>query len=117
MIISRFRTPAGLLVAVAALSAGSSARTEPSAPITIPQGTRVRLRLKQELKSGKARRGDPVRFELAADVKSPDGKEVLIPAGTLATGAVLSSHKPGSFGRPGRLQFTCSAIRLPGGAE
>jgi len=81
----------------------------------VPAGTSVQVRLTQELRSGRCKKGDPVAGEVAADVKSADGKRVLIPAGTPVTGSVLESKRAGAFGRPGRLKLRCEAIRLPDG--
>jgi hypothetical protein len=87
------------------------------APTAVPAGTEVTLRLKQELRSGRSKKGDRVACEVAADVRSADGARLLIPAGAPAVGSVLESRRPGPFGRPGRLTFACRCIQLADGSE
>jgi hypothetical protein len=84
---------------------------------TIKEGTVVPVVLKQRLKSGESSAGQPVRYEVARDVRTPDGREVLIPAGTAAYGEVRASSGAGRFGQPGELRFTCDYVQYPDGTR
>lgn len=98
------------LLAAASLLCGPFGRAAAQQPAGAPAaGTPVQLRLQDELKSGRSKKGDRVRFQVAADVKGADGA-VLIPAGTPASGVVRESRSAGGFGRPGRLRFTCDEL-------
>ena len=88
-----------------------------TAPVTILAGTPVPLALKQRLRSGEVRKGDPVDFVVAADVRTADGQRVLIPSGTPARGSVDESRRAGAFGRPGRLRVRCEQVLLPDGTR
>jgi hypothetical protein len=127
IVLTRSWMAAGILVAAispgvrAADEAAGAATAAPSvasfAAQAIPAGTPVRVALKQRLRSGQAKKGDPVAFAVAADVRTPDGARVLIPAGTPAYGIVEEARGGGSFGRPGRLKVRCEYAELPGGTR
>lgn len=88
-----------------------------SAPTTIAEGTPVLVAVKQTLRSGAAKKGDPVLFEVASDVRSPDGRDVLIPKGAPCHGTVEESRSPGAFGRPGTLRVRCDYVLLANGTR
>src|ERR1044071_1579025 len=69
-------------------AAMSEIRINLPAPTAIPEGTSVLLSVKQTLKSGSAKKGEPVVFEVAADAFSPDRRTLLIAKGTRAFGEV-----------------------------
>ena len=85
----------------------------PAAPVVrtvqaanaVPEGTPVFVALKQTLRSGHARAGEVVAFEVVSDVRAADGQSVIVPKGTPAFGAVAESRGAGAFGKPGRLDF------------
>ena len=81
----------------------------------VPAGRDIRLLLKQELVSGQSKVGDPVRFEVAGDVRLFETGKVAIPAGAVVTGRVVRSTKAGGFGRAGRLELSCDSLILPDG--
>lgn len=88
-----------------------------SSPISIREGSVVSVILKQTLQSGTSSTGSPVRFEVAGEVRSADGRELLIPAGTPALGVVTASLRARRFGRPGMLCFTCDYVLLSDGTR
>jgi hypothetical protein len=91
--------------------------TSPTLPATVPVGTPISVALRQRLRSGEAKKGEPVIFAVAADVRTPDGGRVLIPAGAPAHGVVEESRRGGKYGRPGRLQIRCEYVLLPDGTR
>lgn len=105
----------GVLAGLCLCASVGADLTGPSGGPDVSAGTEVRVRLKQTLKSGRDKKGDAVRFEVAADVRAADGT-VLIPAGTPATGVVEQSSRAGRFGRGGRLRLTCDAVHPAQGA-
>lgn len=83
---------------------------------SIPEGTPIKVTLQKELKSGTAKEGEAVPFVVAQDVTGPNG-QVYIKAGTPATGKVTQSKPHGFIGKPGKLEFTCDYVTLPGGGQ
>lgn len=77
----------------------------PTAPGQLSPDTTVRLFLVERLKSGAAKKGDRVRFEVSDDVVDPSGA-VLIRKGTPAYGTVTTSKGSGTFGKSGKLEVT-----------
>jgi hypothetical protein len=63
--------------------------TVSSAQIEIPEGTKVKVRLDQQLSSETAKEGDPVQLSVTDDIKI--GSVVVIKGGTVVTGKVLSA--------------------------
>jgi len=86
-------TLAGLLGMSALVAAGE--------PVTIPEGTEVRLRLLDKLVSGTATEGE--RFNLELDEHLSINGQVMVPAGAKAVGTVVSSKKKGFMGKGGEL--------------
>ncbi len=102
--------------AVAKAAAESLARpmapvtaSQPEGKIMLPEGTRVKLVLLDELKSNKMDKGDVVHYALLEDLKGPNGV-ILIPKGTSATGVITKAKGAGGLGRKGSLEFTADAI-------
>lgn len=85
-----------------------------AAPVahSIPEGTPLFVALKQTLRSGRARLGETVAFEVVSDVRAADGQSVLLPKGALAFGTVAESRGAGAFGKPGRLRVACDYVLL-----
>jgi hypothetical protein len=75
------------------------AATDPAAvapqPVTLPAGTRVRVRLQEALDTRRNRAGD--RFTAALDEPLVSGDRVVVPAGTEFTGHVTRSKPSGRF--------------------
>lgn len=82
---------------------------QPDGKIFLPESTRVKLVLLDELKSNKMDKGDIVHYALLEDLKGPNGV-ILIPKGTSATGVVTKAKGAGGLGRKGSLEFTADAI-------
>jgi hypothetical protein len=100
----------GLVVASAAASVLSGA----AGAASVTEQTPVKVKLVQQLRSGHDRKGDRVRFAVAADVKAKD-QTVLIPKGTPVVGTVVRSTSRRMFGQPGRLEFTIDYIKVGDG--
>jgi hypothetical protein len=78
-------------------SPATSAAPTPAPPptITIPEGTRVRVRLLQALDTRRTRAGD--RFSASLDEPLIDGDRVVVPQGTTFSGHVTESKPSGRF--------------------
>ena len=70
-------------------------------PVTLPEGTEVRLRLIDKLVSGTATEGQ--RFNLEVDEPLTVNGQVVVPAGAKAVGTVVTSKKKGFMGKGGEL--------------
>lgn len=81
----------------------------------LPDGTPITLMLTQRLKSGEAKSGEQVTFEVAKQVLI--GRVVVISVGTPAYGQVEVSQGAGAFGRAGTLRLRCDYLLLPSGAH
>jgi len=97
-------------LAAAIVSSGLlAASTALALPIT--EQTPVKVKLLQELQSGKQRPGDHIRFAVAEDLK--DRKHtVIISKGTPVVGTITRSSGRKMFGKPGRLDFSIDYIKL-----
>lgn len=102
---------ATLLLAALPLSAAPTSGTN-----VLPKGTPVRLRLENDLRSGRDKVGEPVLFTVAQDVYSPN-HVLLIPQGAIAHGHVTASSGRGAFSRNGRLSFTGDYATAAGGVR
>lgn len=114
-------------IAMAALMAGCSSKDagsvsadkagEPakvvSAPLVIPTGTAVSVRLLQTVASASARPGDHFDAELASPV-IVEGKTVLA-AKTRVRGRVVAAKSSGRLKDPGYLRLTLDAFESAGG--
>ena len=85
----------------------------------LQEGTAVSVVLKETLRGGRAAAGKPVSFAVASDVLAPNGRDVILKAGTPAYGTVRESGGAGMFGKSGKLKITCDyvagadGIRIP----
>ncbi len=80
---------------------GMSALVSAAGPVTIPEGTEVRLRLLDKLVSGTATEGQ--RFNLELDEPLLLNGQTVVPAGAKAVGTVVTSKKKGFMGKGGEL--------------
>jgi hypothetical protein len=78
-----------------------SAMSFAGGPVTIAEGTEVRLRLLDKLVSGTATEGQ--RFNLELDEALTVNGQVVVPAGAKAVGTVVTSKKKGFMGKGGEL--------------
>lgn len=86
---------------------------EPPAPAapptyTLPVGTRLQVRLSQELSSGKSDTGQAFTGKLATSVKLKG--VVVIPAGLRVTGTVVDAKSQGKFKGEGRLALRVNSV-------
>ena len=93
-------------------SAPSQASAKPSAaePIIIPAGTSITVRLQQRLSSASAARGE--RIEAVLQEPLVAGNRVVVPAGTLVQGHVVSAHHSGRLHHPGEIGLTLDTLVL-----
>jgi len=82
-------------------------------PVFVPEGTKVRVRLEQELSSATADQGQPVQLSVLENVMV--NEQVGIPAGTSVHGKVLLAQPKRRMGRTGRLDFSVDEIALANG--
>jgi len=78
------------------------------AQVTIPEGTKIRLRLEQTVSSGTAEEGHTVEFAVAEAV-SVNGV-VVIKDGARATGTVTQAVGKRRMGRAGKLDFSIDRV-------
>ncbi len=77
-----------------------------------PADSAVRARLLTPLDSSSAKQGDPVEVMVSTPLFSPE-HQLLIPAGTRISGAVVVAQKARLFHRGGKLRFTFQKVDLP----
>jgi hypothetical protein len=77
--------------------------------ITLPEGTKVRLRLEQAVSSATAQQGHEVEFSVAEDVNL--GDITVIPQGARAVGSILEAQPSRRMGRAGKLEFSIERVR------
>jgi hypothetical protein len=90
------------------LSAGLAA-----AQITIPDGTKLRVRLDQTISSATAEQGQAVELSITEAVKLND--QVVIPDGARVTGTVTMAQEKRHMGRAGKLDFSIDRVRAVDG--
>jgi hypothetical protein len=83
------------------------------AQVMIPDGTKVRVRLEQNLTSETAELGQTVDFAVTQEVRVNDN--VVVANGARATGSIVSVQGRRSFGRGGKLDFTIDRVQLVDG--
>lgn len=90
------------------ISAGLAA-----AQITIPDGTKLRVRLDQTISSATAEQGQAVELSITEAVKVND--QVVIPDGARVTGTVTQAQEKRHMGRAGKLDFSIDRVRAVDG--
>jgi hypothetical protein len=83
--------------------------------ILIPDGTKVRVRLEQQLSSATADEGQPVQLSVIEAVEI-DGVEV-IRNGASVHGRVIKAVPKRRMGRTGKLDFSIDEIMMPNGRK
>ena len=81
--------------------------------IEVPDGTEVRLRLKQSLSSATAKERELLLFETVADVKV--GGVTVIAGGAEGRGTVVRAQHRKSFGRRGELELSFDTVEAVDG--
>jgi len=96
--------------ATVAPAAGQADTTQP--PMTIPAGTRIRVRLGNSLDTRYSRPGE--RFEAYLDDPVTSGDRVVVPKGTIFEGHVIEAKKSGRLKGRAFLGITLDSFRLHG---
>jgi PEGA domain len=79
------------------------------AQITIPEGTKLRVRLENTLSSATAEQGQTVELSVAEPVRL--GNVTVIAEGARVTGTVTEAHEKRRMGRAGKLDFSVDRVR------
>jgi hypothetical protein len=90
------------------ISAGLAA-----AQMTIPDGTKLRVRLDQTISSATAEQGQAVELSITEAVKVND--QVVVPDGARVTGTVTMAQEKRHMGRAGKLDFSIDRVRAVDG--
>jgi len=81
--------------------------------MTIPDGTKLRVRLDQSISSGTAEQGQAVELSITEAVHVND--QVVIPEGARVTGTVTMAQEKRHMGRAGKLDFSIDRVRAVDG--
>jgi PEGA domain len=84
-----------------------------SADVTIPDGTKLRVRLDQTISSATADQGQGVELSTTEAVKI--GDQVVIPEGARVTGTIVEAQEKRHMGRAGKLDFSIDRVRSADG--
>ncbi|SPE33826.1 putative PEGA domain protein [Candidatus Sulfopaludibacter sp. SbA6] len=79
----------------------------------IPDGTKVRVRLQENLTSETAELGQTVDFSVTQEVTVGDA--VVVASGARATGSIVKAEQQRRLGRAGQLDFTFERVQLVDG--
>src|SRR4051812_5517521 len=79
------------------------------AQVTIPDGTKVHVRLDQTISSATADEGQIVELSVAEGIKV--GDQVVIPEGSRVTGTITTAEAKKRMGRAGKLDFSIDRVR------
>ena len=81
-----------------------------AAQVTVPDGTRLRVRLDQTISSASAEQGQSVELSLTEPVKV--GDQIVIPEGARVTGTITEAQEKRHMGRAGgRMARSCISSR------
>ena len=78
-------------------------------PVTIPEGTRIKLKLIKKISSRHSRRGDIVQFKVADDL-FVKGNVLAIAKGGIISAKVKNVRRGGRFGRTGYINLSITNI-------
>jgi hypothetical protein len=84
-----------------------------AAQITVPDGTRIRVRLDQSISSSTAEEGQTVELSVTEPVKV--GDQLAILEGARVTGTVTQAQEKRHMGRAGKLDFSIDRVRVADG--
>ena len=79
------------------------------AQIVVSEGTKVRVRLEQQISSATAEEGQTVEFSVTDSVRV--GDTVVISEGAKVTGVITEAHEKRRLGRAGKLDFSIDRVR------
>ena len=80
-----------------------------SAQVVLPEGTKIRVRLDQNISSATAEEGQTVEFSATDSVRV--GDTVVIAEGARVTGVITQAHEKRRLGRAGKLDFSIDRVR------
>jgi hypothetical protein len=80
---------------------------------TIPDGTKLRVRLDQTISSSTAEQGQTVELSVTDPVKI--GDQIAIPEGARVTGTITEAQEKRHMGRAGKLDFSIDRVRAADG--
>jgi hypothetical protein len=81
--------------------------------VTIPEGTKIRVRLDQTISSATADQGQTVELSVTENVKV--GGMAVIPEGSRVTGTITEARAKRRMGRSGKLDFSIDRVRAQDG--
>jgi hypothetical protein len=84
-----------------------------AAEVTIPDGTKLRVRLDQSISSATAEQGQAVELSVTEAVKIAD--RTVIPDGARVTGTITEAQEKRRMGRAGKLDFSIDRVRTVDG--
>ncbi|HZP16313.1 MAG TPA: PEGA domain-containing protein [Terriglobales bacterium] len=97
-----------MIRALIGLMAAGIATRAGVAQVVLPEGTKVRVRLEQDISSATAEEGQPVQLAVTEDVKIGDA--VVIPQGSTAVGSIIQAVPKRRMGRTGKLDFSVERV-------
>jgi len=80
-----------------------------AAQIVLPEGTKVRVRLDQNISSATAEEGQVVELSVTDAIKS--GDTIVIPEGARVTGTITQAQEKRRLGRAGKLDFSIDRVK------
>jgi hypothetical protein len=84
-----------------------------AAQISIPDGTKIRVRLDQTISSSTAEQGQTVELSVTEPIKV--GDQIAILEGARVTGTVTQAQEKRHMGRAGKLDFSIDRVRVADG--
>lgn len=79
------------------------------AQVTVPEGTKIRVRLDQTISSATAEEGQTVELTVTDAMKV--GDVVVFPEGARVTGTITEAHEKRRMGRSGKLDFSIDRVK------
>lgn len=92
--------------------AASATTAQTAPPVTLPAGTRFRVRLLQPLDTRRNHAGD--QFSATLDEPLVDGNQVVVPKGTTFTGHIVRAKPSGRFKGRAVMELTLDTFALNG---
>jgi hypothetical protein len=80
-----------------------------SAQIVLPEGTKLRVRLDQNISSATAEEGQVVELSVTDAVRA--GETIVIPEGAHVTGTITQAQEKRRLGRAGKLDFSIDRVK------
>ena len=106
-----------ILRKVSSQQAAGTAPPAYSAPLSVPEGTTLRLRLNNTISTRSSRQGDRFTATVSEPVYLQDTSTVAIPVGSRVAGAVSMVERPGRVKGVAQLHLRYETLTPPGGKE